>query len=392
MKITLADGIYWVGAVDWSIKDFHGYSTHRGSTYNAYLIIDEKIALIDTVKAPFFGEMLGRISEVVDPSKIDYVISNHVEMDHSGSLPQIMNVAAKAKLITTEKFGEAGLKKCFHCDWPILPVKEGSELSLGRRKLSFVPLPMLHWPDSMATYCADEAIMFCNDAFGQHFASSRRFDDEVNLPVVMLEAAKYYANILMPLSGLVLKALDRLKNIRMNIIAPSHGIIWRSHRDKIVSAYADWAKGGGRKKVVIAYSTMWGSTEKMALAVAEGVASQNVEYAMYDLAKSDRSDIIADILTSKGLAVGSATLNNGMLPLAAAFLTYLKGLKPAGKVGAAFGSFGWGGGSVKAVEEELKLAGVELAAPGVSLRYVPEPGELEQCRSLGRTLAARVAG
>ncbi|MEW6141675.1 MAG: flavodoxin domain-containing protein [Chloroflexota bacterium] len=390
MRIALADGIYWVGAVDWNIRDFHGYSTHRGSTYNAYLIIDEKIALIDTVKAPFFGEMLGRISEIVDPARIDYIVSNHVEMDHSGSLPQMMKVAAKAKLITTEKFGEAGLKKCFHSDWPLLPVKEGSELSLGKRRLAFIPLPMLHWPDSMATYCADEAIMFCNDAFGQHFASSYRFDDEVDLPVVMLEAAKYYANILMPFSALVLKALDRLRNIRMNIIAPSHGTIWRSHKDKIVSAYADWARGGGRKKVVIAYSTMWGSTEKMALAVAEGVASQNIEYALYDLAKSDRSDIIADILTSKGLAVGSATLNNGMLPLAAAFLTYLRGLKPVGKVGVAFGSFGWGGGSVKAVEEELKLAGVELAAPSLSLRYVPEPEELEQCRNLGRTLAAKV--
>jgi len=244
----------------------------------------------------------------------------------------------------------------------------------------------------MATYCTDASIMFCNDAFGQHFASSRRFDDEVDLAVVMQEAVKYYANILMPFSGLVLKALDRLKGVKMDIIAPSHGIIWRSHRDRIVSAYAEWAKGGGRKKVVIPYSTMWGSTEKMALAVAEGVASQNVEYALYDLAKSDRSDIIADILTSKALAVGSATLNNGMLPSSAAFLTYLRGLKPVGKIGAAFGSYGWGGGAVKVVEEELKLAGVELPVPGVSLRYVPEPGELEQCRSLGQALAARIAG
>ncbi len=392
MKVALADGIYWVGAIDWNLKDFHGYTTHRGSTYNAYLIVDEKVALIDTVKAPFFGEMLGRISEIIDPGKIDYVISNHVEMDHSGSLPQIMKAAPRAKLVTTEKFGEAGLRKCFHCDWPLVPVKEGSELVLGKHRLSFIPLPMLHWPDSMATYCVDEAIMFSNDAFGQHFASSRRFDDEVDLPVVMLEAAKYYANILMPLSGLVLKALDRLKNVKMNIIAPSHGIIWRAHRGEILNAYADWARGGGKKKVVIVYSTMWGSTEKMALALAEGIAGQNVEYSVYDLAKSDRSDVVADILTSRGLAVGSATLNNGMLPLAAAFLTYVKGLKPVGKIGAAFGSFGWGGGAAKAVEEELKLAGVEMAAPGVSIRYVPEPGELEQCRDLGRTLAARVAG
>jgi flavorubredoxin len=390
LSTKLAEGIYWVGAVDWNIRDFHGYSTHRGSTYNAYLIVDEKIALIDTVKAPFYTEMLTRISDIIDPSKIDYVVSNHVEMDHSGSLPQIMKVASKARLITTEKFGESGLKKCFHCEWPLMPVKEGSELSLGKRKLAFIPLPMLHWPDSMASYCPEESIMFCNDAFGQHFASSSHFDDEVDINIVMEEAQKYYANILMPFGGLILKALDKLKDVRMRIIAPSHGVMWRTHQAKIAGAYANWAGGGGKKRVVVVYNTMWGSTEKMAQAVAEGIASQNVEYAVYDLAKTDRSDIISDILVSKGIAFGSATLNNGMLPLSGAFLTYLKGLKPAGKLAAAFGSFGWGGGAVKAVEEELKLSGIELAAPSVSLRYVPEKSELDKCRELGKALALKL--
>ncbi|MCX8125682.1 MAG: flavodoxin domain-containing protein [Dehalococcoidia bacterium] len=391
MKTELARGIYWVGAIDWNIRDFHGYSTHRGTTYNAYLIVDEKVALIDTVKAPFFDEMLARLRELIDPSKIDYVISNHVEMDHSGSLPQILQIAPDAKLVTTAKFGESGLMKNFHSRWPFVPVKEGSELSLGKRKLVFIPMPMLHWPDSMATYCPDEAIMFSNDAFGQHYATSRRFDDEVELPTVMQEAAKYYANILMPFSNLITKALEKLSQLKMDLIAPSHGIIWRSHRNVILNAYAGWAGGGGKKKVVIVYNTMWGSTEKMARALAQGVAEQDVEYAIYDLARSDRSDIITDVLTSRGIAVGSATLNNGMLPQTAAFLCYLKGLRPVAKIGTAFGSFGWGGGAVKAIEEELKLAGVEVAVPGISLRYVPEPAELEQCRNLGKDLAARVS-
>jgi flavorubredoxin len=390
MPVTLAKGVYWVGAIDWNLRDFHGYSTHRGSTYNAYLVVDEKVALIDTVKAPFAGEMLGRIREIIDPARIDYVISNHVEMDHSGSLPEIMKIAPGAKLFTTERFGEQGLKKCYQCDWPMTPVREGSELSLGKRKVLFIPIPMLHWPDSMCSYLAEDEILFPNDGFGQHLASSGRFDDEEDFSVVMWEAQKYYANILMPFGPLVLKAIDKLKPVPIKVIAPSHGIIWRSRVADIVGAWAKWAAGGGEKRAVIVYESMWGSTEKMARAIAGGLESKGVRYNLYDLVKNDRSDIVADILTARGLLVGAATMNNGYTPRIAALLSYLKGLKPAGKLGAAFGSFGWGGGAVKAVEAELLSAGVALAAAGLGLRFVPDPAEIEQCKAFGQAIADKL--
>lgn len=209
-NVQLADGVYWVGAIDWNVRNFHGYSTHLGTTYNAYLIIDEKTALIDTVKAPFYEEMAARVKELVALADIDYVVSNHVEMDHSGSLPMVMKEAKKAKLITVEKFGESGLGRTFHSDWPLVPVKEGSELKLGKRKLVFIPTPMLHWPDSMCTYLVENQILFSMDAFGQHIATSQRFDEEVGLEVIMPEAAKYYANILMPFGDLIVKAVDKL--------------------------------------------------------------------------------------------------------------------------------------------------------------------------------------
>jgi flavorubredoxin len=390
MPTALARGVYWVGAIDWNLRDFHGYSTHRGTTYNAYLVVDEKVALIDTVKAPFAGEMMARIREIIDPSRIDYVISNHVEMDHSGALPVIMQAAPRAKLFTTERFGEQGLKKCYQAEWPLTPVKEGSELSLGQRKIVFIPIPMLHWPDSMCSYLAEEQILFPNDGFGQHLASFGRFDDEEDPSVVMWEAQKYYANILMPMGQLVLKAIDKLKPVPIRMIAPSHGIIWRSRVADIVGAWARWASGGGEKRAVIAYETMWGSTEKMARAIAEGLESRGVRYSYYDLAKSDRSDVVADILTAKALLVGSATMNNQLLPRVSGLLSYLKGLKPAGKLGAAFGSFGWAGGAVKAVEAEMLATGVTLAANGLGLRFVPDPAELEQCRDLGRVIGDKL--
>jgi flavorubredoxin len=391
MPTTLAPGVYWVGAIDWNLRDFHGYSTHRGTTYNAYLVVDEKVALIDTVKAPFADEMMARIREIIDPARIDYVISNHVEMDHSGALPVIMKAAPRAKLFTTERFGEQGLRKCYQCDWPMTPVKEGSEISLGKRKIAFIPIPMLHWPDSMCSYLVEDQILFPNDGFGQHLASFGRFDDEEDWSVIMWEAQKYYANILMPMGPLVLKAIEKLKPVPIRMIGPSHGIIWRSRVADIVGAWATWAKGGGEKRAVIAYESMWGSTEKMAHAIAEGLESKGVRYSYYDLAKNDRSDIVADILTARGLLVGSATMNNGLLPRVSGLLAYLKGLKPAGKVGAAFGSFGWGGGAVKAVEAEMQAAGVTLANNGLGLRFVPDPAEIDQCREFGRAFADKVS-
>lgn len=389
-KVMLAEGVYWVGAIDWNIRNFHGYSTHLGTTYNAYLVIDEKITLIDTVKAPFYEEMAARIKELVAPRDIDYVVSNHVEMDHSGSLPMVMKEAKKAKLITVEKFGESGLRKTFHIDWPLASVKEGNELELGQRKLAFIPTPMLHWPDSMCTYLVEDSILFSSDAFGQHLAASLRFDDEVGLDVIMPEAAKYYANILMPFGDLIVRALDKLGGLEICMIAPSHGVIWRSHPEIIIGTYGAWGRGESRNKVLVVYDSMWGSTEKMAQALANGIAGEDVEVKLYNLTKSDRSDIIKEVLDARAILVGSPTLNNGMFPTVADFLCYLKGLKPKGKLGAAFGSHGWAGGAVRAIQEELAGAGIELLDSDLAFKFVPDRDEIKKCIDFGKIVAKRV--
>jgi len=389
-KVQLTEGVYWVGAVDWNIRNFHGYSTHLGTTYNAYLVIDEKIALIDTVKAPFYEEMVARIKEFVTLEDIEYVISNHVEMDHSGSLPMVMREAKKAKLITSEKFGEAGLSKTFHSPWPLVPVKEGSELELGKRRLAFIPTPMLHWPDSMCTYLVPDNTLFSSDAFGQHLATSLRFDDEVGLDTIMPEAAKYYANILMPFGELIVRAVDKLGGLEIGMIAPSHGVIWRSYCQTIIGAYDAWGKGESKSKILVVYDTMWGSTEKMAQALAQGIAGENVEVKVYNLTKSDRSDIIKEVLAARAILVGSPTLNNGMFPTVADFLCYLKGLKPKGKLGAAFGSHGWAGGAVRAIQQELGQAGIEVLDSDLAFKFVPDRDETQKCIDFGQMVAKRI--
>jgi flavorubredoxin len=389
-RVQLAEGVYWVGAIDWNIRNFHGYSTHVGTTYNAYLIVGHKIALIDTVKLPFLSQLLSRVNQIVPFADIDYVISNHVEMDHSGSLPQVMREAKRAKLITLEKFGEGGLKKHFYCDWPTIPVKEGSELDLGKRKLTFIPTPMLHWPDSMCTYLIDDKILFSMDAFGQHLATSKRFDDEVGLDAIMPQAAKYYANILMPFGDLIVKAVEKLSSVDIHMIAPSHGVIWRSHLNDIVSAYASWGKGDSIPKALVIYDTMWGSTEKMALALSEGIASEGVEVKVYNLTDSDKSDIIKEVLDARVILVGSPTLNNGIFPSVAEFLCYLKGLKPRNKLGAAFGSYGWSGGAVKAIQQGLEQTGTDVVESDLTIKFVPDQQELCKCTEFGVTMAKKV--
>jgi anaerobic nitric oxide reductase flavorubredoxin len=389
-KVQLAKGVYWVGAIDWNVRNFHGYSTHRGTTYNAYLIVDEKIALIDTVKAPFYDEMAARVREIVSFDKIDYVISNHVEMDHSGSLPMALRDAKNARLVTLEKFGENGLAKTFHQSWPTIAVKEGSTIDLGKRKLAFIPTPMLHWPDSMCTYLVEDKLLFSMDAFGQHIATSQRFDDEVDMGIVMHEASKYYANILMPFGDLIVKAVNKLGGVKIDMIAPSHGMIWRSHINDIVQSYAKWGKGETAAKALVIYDTMWGSTQKMALAIVNGIAGKGVDVKLFNLTASDKSDVIKEVLDAKALIIGSPTLNNGMFPSVAEFLCYLKGLKPKNKIGAAFGSHGWGGGAVKAVQQELEQTGIELIDSKLAFKFVPDEGEIQQCVDFGREIAARI--
>jgi anaerobic nitric oxide reductase flavorubredoxin len=390
-KVTLAEGINWVGVVDWNLRDFHGYSTSRGTTYNAYLITDEKTALVDTVKHAFSNELLQKIQEITDPEKIDYIIINHVEMDHSSSLPMIAKIAKNATIIASQR-GKDAIIEHYGADFHIETVKTGDELKLGKRTLRFIEAPMLHWPDSMFTYVVEDKILMPNDAFGQHLASSGRFDDEVDEHVLMEEAAKYYANILMLLAPLITRKIQEIvqMGIPISMIAPSHGIIWRSNPSKIINAYLDWSAGKSKNKVVIVFDTMWGSTDKMARAIAEGAISQGVEVKLLKLRASDASEAATEILDAKAVVVGSPTLNSQMFPTLGQFLTYITGLRPKDKLWGFFGSYGWGGGAVRNMTETVKKAGFQVHEPGVEVKYVPDEEDQKKCFDFGQQIAAKI--
>ncbi|MEA1984078.1 MAG: FprA family A-type flavoprotein [Euryarchaeota archaeon] len=388
--LEIAPGIYWVGVIDWNLRDFHGYETPKGATYNAYLIVDEKITLIDAVKSQFAGEMLDRIKSVVDPATIDYVISNHVEMDHSSGLPAVMEIAPNATIFATKR-GKAGLCAYYAengCEsWDFETVETGTELELGKRTLMFIETTMLHWPDSMHTYLKGDHILFSNDAFGQHIATSKRFDDEVD--DVMEDAAIYYANILMPFGSRVLKYADQVTELglKFDMIAPGHGIIWRQDPGRIIDAYIRWASAETVPKVPVIYDTMWGSTEHMAQAILEGVRASGIPVKLLNIRKNDWSMITKEIMEAPVIAMGSPTMNNNMLPSVAGYLSYLKGLRPKNKKAAIFGSLGWGGGAAKAMEKELKAAGFEIIEPKLQAKFRPDKDTLEACRELGLRLA-----
>ncbi|MGB5931488.1 MAG: flavodoxin domain-containing protein [Anaerolineae bacterium] len=393
MQIRVAEEVYWVGTIDWNARNFHGYTyaTPRGTTYNAYLVRDEKIALVDTVASQFAGEMLGRIRELVDPERIDYIIANHGEIDHSGAIPEVMKLAPQARLVCSRR-GVESLGRYIPGDWDFMVVGTGDEISLGRKTLTFIEAPMLHWPDSMFTYIKEEALLLPNDAFGQHLATSQRFADEVNEWVVFDEAARYYANILWPFSPLVLKKIEEVQKMGVEIstVAPSHGVIWRNNPGKIIGAYTRWAKGEARQKVLVVYETMWGSTEKIARALVEGVASEGVETGLYGLPMADRSEVIKELLEAKGILVGSSTHNQRMLLNMAAFLEDLKGLRPTGKIGAAFGSYGWAAKAVQQMEEDLQEAGIDVVEAGLSFKFAPHNEEIKRAFEFGKAFARRV--
>jgi flavorubredoxin len=392
-KLEIKKNIFWVGAIDWNVRNFHGhtYMAKRGTTYNAYLILDDKIALVDTVYGPFADEMIENIGEIIPPEKIDYIIANHVETDHSGALPAIMKLCPKAKVLGTAKCKE-GLYKHYYGNWGFQIVKTGDKLNLGKRTLTFLEASMLHWPDSMFTYIIEDALLMPNDAFGQHYATSERFDDEVDTAILMEEAAKYYGNILWPLSPLVLKKIEEVKNLNISIkmIAPSHGIIWRKDPLKIVNAYVSWAKNETKPKVVVVYETMWGATEKMAKNIAQGIIDAGIEVKLFEITQSDRTEVIKEMLDAKGYLIGSSTHDNDMLPTIAGFLEFLKGLKPKNRIAAAFGSYGWAGGAVKNIENMLKETGIEIAQPGLSIQYVPDETEIKCSYAFGIDFAQKL--
>jgi len=391
--VALGEGIYWVGAIDWNIRYFHGpaFSTPRGTTYNAYLIVDDKIALVDTVYGPFAGELIDKLKSLLNPVRLDYLVINHTEIDHSGAFPAIMDLYPEALVLCTQR-GLEGLKAYYGREFKYKIVKTEDVISLGRRSLKFIEAPMLHWPDSMFTYIPEEGLLLPNDAFGQHLATTARFDDEVDEFLVMDEAAKYYANILFPFSHLITKKLEEIQKMGLVIktIAPSHGIIWRQNPGRIIAAYARWSEGRGKPKAVIAYDTMWGSTEKMAYALLEGLSKGGIEVRLFKVSVSDRNEIIKELLEARAILIGSPTINNDILPAVSPLLDDLVGLRPKNKLGVAFGAYGWGGGAQKVIEERLKAAKIEVIEANLTVQWVPGPEDLKRCQNLGQEIASRI--
>jgi len=389
--VKIAENIYWVGAIDWTLTDFHGYAAKRGTTYNAYLIIDEKIALIDAVKAKFKDELLARISSVVEPEKIDYIVSNHSEMDHSGCLPQIIK-AAKPEKVFASAMGVKALTDHFGALEGLTAVKDGGKLSLGALDLVFTETRMLHWPDSMFTYVPQRKILFSQDGFGMHLASLRRFDDEEPAALLEEEAARYYANIVQPYSPVVAKLLEKVaqSGLEIKIIAPDHGPVWRQNPSRIINLYGKWARGVKKRKVVVVYDTMWNSTECMAQAIAEAAAKNRSDARLLSLKSSHRSDVMAELLDAPVAAIGSPTLNNNMYPTIADLTTYMRGLKPKLSAAAAFGSYGWSGEGSTQAKEALAAMKAEIIGE-VKCRYLPTDKTFEECELLGKALAERAA-
>ncbi|MBC8209361.1 MAG: flavodoxin domain-containing protein [Desulfobulbaceae bacterium] len=384
--IKLTEKIYWVGAIDWNVRDFHGYSTNRGTTYNAYLIMDEKITLVDTVKSSLKDDLISRISEIVDPKKIDYIVVNHVEMDHSGALPDMVDLIQPEKIICS-KMGEKALRQHFHRDdWPYEIAVPGEDISLGSKTLSFLETRMLHWPDSMFTYVVEDKLLFSSDAFGMHLASSERFDDEISPAILMDEMTKYYANILTLYSPLVKKLIAKVQEIGLEIdmIAPDHGVVWRSNPMMAIEAYDRWSRNEGKGNALVIYDTMWHSTEKMAKEVAAGLQDEGVSVKLLNLRYCHRSDVMSEVLDASAIVLGCSTLNNGLLPRMAGFLMYMRGLRPANKIGAAFGSFGWSGEAVKLLNASMEEMKFDVVDDGLKVKYVPESCDLSDCVALGR--------
>jgi flavorubredoxin len=389
--IEIANRVYWVGAIDWGVRSFHGYLTSRGSTYNAFLVLADRPALIDTVKPQFGDEMMARIASVIDPTKIDLIVSNHAEMDHSGFLPEAIARIAPSKVIASTQ-GRDALEGHFHLGYPIEAVRTGDAVDLGGATLKFVESRMLHWPDSMLTYLVEGGVLFSNDAFGMHLASSERFADELPRDLLNAEAAKYYANILLPLSPVVKGFLEKVPSFGLDLrmIAPDHGPIWRKEVGWIVERYAEWAARKPSKKAVVVYDTMWGSTAKMARAIGDGLTAGGASAVLMPLDAAHRSDVATEILDAGALLVGSPTMNNQIFPGVADAMTYLEGLKPKDLVGASFGSYGWSGEAVAHLDERLKRMKVELVGEGIKLKYVPTGEQLEACRNLGLAVAEKL--
>lgn len=384
--IEISPKVWWVGGIDWNERLFHGYTTERGITYNAYLIMDEKVTLIDTCKATFSDELVQRISQVVDPAKIDVVITNHVEMDHSGSLPVIHRIAPNATIYASAGAGVNEVRAHFGIE--ATPVKSGDTLCIGERTLTFVTTPMVHWPDNMVTYSDVDQILFSNDAFGQHFATTKRFDDENDLCEIFKQAKKYYANIVWPYGMQAHKALEAVKGLDLKMIAPSHGCIWRTHINEILEKYEAWTTYQTEEKAVVVFDSMWHSTESMAREICDAFIAEGVSAQLVDVKTTHISDIMLYMCDAKYVAVGSPTLNSNMLPTIASFLTYMRGLSPKNeqRIGLAFGSYGWAPLGPKQVYAELENAKFQLPVPVVAQQWIPSEENLAELQDTVRKM------
>lgn len=386
--VPVSPNVWWVGARDWSVRNFHGYETNRGSSYNAFLVIDEKVTVIDAVKAPFVPEMLARIASVIDPAKVDYVISNHSEPDHSGGLPEIIAATNPEKVFAST----AGTKTlaAYYGIENITTVKTGDSISLGAGSIAFVDTKMLHWPDSMVSFYDRDKVLFSQDAFGMHLAVSPMWADECDTAVLDYEARKYFANILNLQADRVIGLLDSLPglNLDIKIIAPDHGPLWRQDLEWILNLYRDAAEQKYRKRALVAFSTMWHSTEKLAFALAEGIRAAGVEVQLCDLEANDRSAVMTEVARSGLIAFGAPTMNNQMFPKMADVLNYIKGLRPKNKIGFAFGSYGWSGEGAKQIAAELEAMGAEQLEPLFQVKYMPSAEDLCKMTEIGKKLGA----
>lgn len=395
MAFTVKNNISWVGKIDWELRKFHGdeYSTHRGSSYNSYLIREEKVALIDTVWGPFAREFVENLAREIDLRQIDYVIANHAENDHSGALPLLLREIPEVPVCCT-KNGVKSLQGLYHRDWNFQVVKTGDRLSLGDKELIFVEAPMLHWPDSMFSYLTGDEVLFSNDAFGQHYASEFMFNDRVDQAELLAECIKYYANILTPFSPMVLRKIREVLDLKLplDMICTSHGIIWRDNPAQIVEKYLQWADNYQENQITLLYDTMWESTRVMAEQIAKGIrqADDQVTVKLYNLAKTDKNDAITEIFRSKAILLGSPTVNNGILVSVAALLEEMKGLKFRMKKAGAFGSYGWSGEAVKNLSDRLADSGFTVVDQGLRLTWAPDEDGKQLCRRYGAEFAERV--
>ena len=384
--------VTWVGKIDWELKTFHGdeLSTHRGSSYNSYLIKDNKVALIDTSWIPYDKEFVNNLKQEIDLNKIDYVIMQHNECDHSGALVELMREIPNTPIYCTAK-GEAIIRGHYHKDWNFVNVKTGDTLNLGETTLTFVEAPMLHWPDTMFTYMSGENILFSNDGFGQHYATESLFNDAVDSTEVYQEAMKYYCNILNLYSPMAIKKIKEIlaMNLPLNMICPSHGVIWKNNPSQIVETYLKWADAYQENQITLVYDTMWQSTRLMAQAIAKGIqeADKNVTVKIYNAAKDDKNDILTEIFKSKAFLIGSPTINNGYSYAIAGLLEMIKGLKFKKKKAACFGSYGWSGDAVKQLSIHLQEAGIEVVNEGIRKLWVPDNAMLEDCSEFGKEFA-----